>query len=108
MIILINITCLFSITTWKLKIMGGIKEIKNILSELRNSIDSLTKELHLTNITIKESLQTTSDTIKEMSKALESTMKTMSDLTIQMNIRETILKSLGIDGLIPDFLKKKK
>ena len=42
------------------------------------------------------------------SKALEDTMKQMSDLTIQMNIRDTILKNLGIDGIIPDFLKKKK
>ncbi len=82
--------------------------IKNELSELRYSMNKLTEELHVTNITIKESLQMTSQTIREMSKALEATMKTMSDLTIQMNIRETILKSLGIDGMIPDFLKKKK
>ncbi len=88
--------------------MAGIKEIKNELSALRFSMDKLTEELHATNVTIKESLQTTSQAIKEMSKALEATMKTMSDLTIQMNIRETILKSLGIDGMIPDFLKKKK
>ena len=88
--------------------MAGIKEIKNELSELRKSIDKLTEELHGTNITIKESLQTTSQSIKELTKALETTMKAMSDLTIQMNIRETIFKSLGIDGLIPDFLKKKK
>jgi len=81
--------------------------IKNELSALRVSIDKLTDEIHVTNITIKESLQTTSQTIKEMSKALEATMTTMSDLTIQMNIRESILKSLGIDGMIPDFLKKK-
>jgi len=88
--------------------MAGIKEIKNELSELRYSMNKLTEELHVTNITIKESLQMTSQTIREMSKALEATMKTMSDLTIQMNIRESILKSLGIDGMIPDFLKKKK
>ena len=35
-------------------------------------------------------------------------MKIMSDLTIQLNIRDTVLKSLGIDGMIPDFLKKRK
>ncbi len=88
--------------------MAGIKEIKNELYELRKSIDRLTEELHGTNLTIKESLQTTSQSIKEMSKALETTMKTMSDLTIQLNMGETIAKSLGIDGMIPDFLKKKK
>lgn len=71
-------------------------------------MNRLTEELHETNITIRESLKLTSQTITEMSKSLDATMRTMSDLTIQMNIRETILKSLGIDGMIPDFLKKKK
>jgi hypothetical protein len=88
--------------------MAGIKEIRKELTELRSSMNKLTEELHETNITIRESLKLTSETIKEMSKSLDATMKTMSDLTIQMNIRETILKSLGIDGMIPDFLKKKK
>ncbi len=88
--------------------MAGIKEFKKELFELRNSSDRLTKELHETNITISESLKMTSETIKEMSRSLDDTMKTMSDLTIQMNIRESVLKSLGLDGIIPDFLKKKK
>ena len=88
--------------------MAGIKEFKKEISELRNSIDRLTKELHETNITIGDSLKMTSETIKEMSRSLDDTMKTMSDLTIQMNIRESVLKSLGLDGIIPDFLKKKK
>jgi len=88
--------------------LAGIKEIRKELVELRTSMNKLTEELHETNITIRESLKLTSETIKEMSKSLDATMRTMSDLTIQMNIRETILKSLGIDGMIPDFLKKKK
>ena len=88
--------------------MAGIKELRKELTELRNSMNRLTEELHETNITIRESLKLTSQTIKEMSKSLDATMRTMSDLTIQMNIRDTILKSLGIDGMIPDFLKKKK
>jgi len=88
--------------------MAGIKDIKKELSELRISMEKLTEELHETNITIRESLKLTSETIKEMSKSLDATMKTMSDLTIQMNIRESVLKSLGIDGMIPDFFKKKK
>ena len=88
--------------------MGGIKEFKIELSELRTSIDRLTKELHEINITIRDSLNLTSETIREMSKSLDGTMKTMSDLTIQMNIRDSVLKSLGLDGMIPDFLKKKK
>ena len=88
--------------------MAGIKEIRKELTELRTSMNRLTEELHETNITIRESLKLTSQTITEMSKSLDATMRTMSDLTIQMNIRETILKSLGIDGMIPDFLKRKK
>ncbi len=88
--------------------MAGIKEFKKELSELRNSMDRLTKELHETNINISESLKMTAGTIKEMSRSLDASMETMSDLTIQMNIRDTVLKSLGLDKIIPDFLKKKK
>ena len=92
--------------------MAGIKELKQELSEMRESMERLTEELHDTNLAIRESLELTSKTIREasetFSEALEETMKRMSDLTIQMNIRDTILKSLGIDGMIPDFLKKKK
>ena len=92
--------------------MAGIKELKEELSEMRKSIEKLTDELHETNLAIRESLKLTSQTIKEasekFSKALEDTMRIMSDLTIQLNIRDTVLKSLGIDGMIPDFLKKRK
>jgi len=88
--------------------MAGIKEFRKELSELRNSMDNLTKALHETNISISDSLKMTAETIKEMSRSLDNTMKTMSDLTIQMNVRETVLKSLGLDGIIPDFFKKKK
>ncbi len=92
--------------------MAGIKELKDEVSEMRKSMERLTEELHETNLVIKESLNNTSDAIKKasqiFSKALEDTMARMSDLTIQMNIRDTILKNLGIDGMIPDFLKKKK
>jgi methyl-accepting chemotaxis protein len=92
--------------------MAGIKELKEELSEMRKSMESLTDELHETNLAIRDSLKTTSEVIKEasqnLSKALEDTIARMSDLTIQMNVRDTILKNLGIDGMIPDFLKKKK
>lgn len=92
--------------------MAGIKELKEELSEMRNSIEILTEELHETNLAIRESLKLTSQTIRDaserFSKALEEAMARMSDLTVQMNIRDTILKSLGIEGMIPDFLKRKK
>ena len=84
--------------------MGAIREIKKELSELRISMEKLTEELHETNIALRESLKLTSESIRDMSKSL----KTMSDLTIQLNVRETILKNLGIDDVLPDFLKKKK
>ena len=92
--------------------MAGIKELKEELSEMRTSMEKLTEELHETNLTIRESLKSTSQAIKEasekFSKALEDAMARMSDLTIQMNVRDTILKNLGIEGMFPDFLKKKK
>jgi deoxyxylulose-5-phosphate synthase len=79
---------------------------------MKESMDELTKELHQTNITIKDSLKLTSDTIKEMTesftKALKEAMEKMSDMSIQMNVRDSILKSLGLEYLVPDFLKKKK
>jgi DNA-binding protein YbaB len=90
----------------------GLKELKKELSEMKESMDELTKELHQTNITIKDSLKLTSDTIKEMTesftKALKEAMEKMSDMSIQMNVRDSILKSLGLEDLVPDFLKKKK
>jgi hypothetical protein len=75
-------------------------------------MEKMTQELHETNIAIRESLKLTSDTIKEMSQnfsnTLESTLKIMQDMKIQMDIRDTLIKSLGLEGMIPEFLKKKK
>jgi DNA-binding protein YbaB len=92
--------------------MMGFKELKKELYEMKESMDRLTEELHQTNITIRESLKLTSETIKEMTesftKALKEAMDKMSDMSIQMNVKDTILKSLGIPDLVPDFFKKKK
>ena len=86
--------------------------IKDELTKMREAMESMTSELHETNLAIRESLKLTSDTIKEMSQnfseTLENTLKTIQDMKIQMDIRDTIIKSLGIEGMIPDFLKKKK
>jgi len=80
--------------------MAGIKELKEELYEMRKSMEKLTEELHDTNLAIRESLELTSQTIKEasenFSKTLEDTIKQMSELTFEMNIRDTILKSLGL------------
>ncbi|MFX0069637.1 MAG: hypothetical protein ACFFAO_00890 [Candidatus Hermodarchaeota archaeon] len=92
--------------------MGGIKELKDELSEMNSKLSDLTQELHETKLTIRESLKLTSDTINEMTisftKALKDAMEKVSDMKIQMNVKDSILKSLGIDDFVPDFLKKKK
>jgi hypothetical protein len=85
--------------------------MKRELSEMRKTIERLTSELHETNLAIRESLKLTSDTIKEMSdtfsKTLGDTLKVMQDMKVQVDVRDSVLKSLGIEGLIPDLFKKK-
>lgn len=81
------------------------------LSEMRKSMEELTAELHETNLAIRESLKITTDAIKEMSttfsKTLGDTLKVMQDMRVQIDVRDSVLKSLGIDGIIPDLFKKK-
>ena len=90
----------------------AFKDLKNELIEMRKSMEKMTAELHETNITIRDSLKLTSDTIKEMSenfsKTLEQTLAAMQDMKIQMDIKDTIIKTLGIEGILPDFLKTRK
>jgi hypothetical protein len=88
--------------------MGISKE----LSVLRKSMEELTLELHKTNKTMRESLNLMSDTIKELSdnfsRTLAEMVKTMGEMKVQVDVRDSVLKSLGIDGVIPDFFKKRK
>ncbi len=85
--------------------------LKRELSDMRKTMEELTSELHETNVAIRESLKLTSDSIKEMSKTfaktLGDTLKVMQDMKVQVDVRDSVLKSLGIDGLIPDIFKKK-
>jgi len=85
--------------------------LKEEISEMRKSMEELTLELHETNLAIRESLKLTSDSIKEMSdtfsKTLGDTLKVMRDMRVQVDVRDSVLKSLGIEGLIPDIFKKK-
>jgi len=85
--------------------------LKEELSEMRKTMEKLTAELHETNLAIRESLKLSSDTIKEMSdtfsKTLGDTLKVMQDMRVQVDVRDSVLKSLGIEGLIPDIFKKK-
>ncbi|MBY9004836.1 MAG: hypothetical protein KGD73_12745 [Candidatus Lokiarchaeota archaeon] len=86
--------------------------IKEELSELGKGMAKLTSELHETNTTMRESMRLMADSMKEFSetfsKTLAETMKSFEDMKIQIDIRDTVLKSLGIDGVIPDFFKKRK
>ncbi len=92
--------------------MKGFKDLIKELSELKDSMENLTAEIHEINFTIKESLKLTSDTMKELSKTFSKTMadviKSFSEMKVQLDIKDTILKNLGIDAMLPDFLKKKK
>ena len=90
----------------------AFKDLKNELIEMRKSMEKMTAELHETNNTIRDSLKLTSDAIREMSenfsKTLEQTLAAMQDMKIQMDIKDTIIKTLGIEGILPDFLKTRK
>ena len=86
--------------------------LKEELSEMRKTMEKLTAELHETNLAIRDSLKLTSDSIKEMSdtfsKTLGDTLKVMQDMRVQVDIKDSVLKGLGIEGLIHDIFKKKK
>ena len=88
------------------------EKVIHVSDQISTSMDKVSSELHETNLAIRDSLKLTSDTIKEMSaafsQALESALKNIQDMKIQMDVRDTIIRSLGIEGIIPDFLKKKK
>ncbi len=85
--------------------------LKDEMSEMRKSMEKMTLELHETNLAIRESLQLTSNAVKEMSesftKMLGESLKAMQDMKVKVDISDTILDRLGIEGLIPDIFKKK-
>lgn len=92
--------------------MRGFKNLTNELAEMKGSIENLTKELQEVNSTIAQSLKLATDAMKDLSETFSNTMgnvvKKMSEMKVQLDIKENILKNLGIDTIIPDFLKKKK
>ena len=83
----------------------ALKKLRNELVEMRKSMEKMTEELHETNIALQESLKLTSATIKEMS---DNFSKILEGMKIEMDIQDTIIKNLGIDNIIPDFLRRKK
>ena len=92
--------------------MKGFKDLTNKLSEMKVSIEDLTKELHEVKTTIAESLNLATDAMKDLSESFSNTMgdvvKQMSEMRVQVDIKDNILKTLGIDTVLPNFLKKKK
>ena len=89
-----------------------LKDLQNEIKEMRLSMEKMTGELHDTNVILQDSLKMTTEAIKEMSdkfsKTMEDVLNRLSEITIQMNVRDTVLKNLGIDGMLPDIFKKKK
>ncbi len=92
--------------------MKGFKDLTNELSEMKVSIENLTNELQEVKTTIAESLKQATDAMNDLSESFSNTMgnvvKQMSEMKVQVDIKDNILKTLGIDTVLPDFLKKKK
>jgi len=92
--------------------MKGFKNLTNELSEMKVSIENLTNELQEVKTTIAESLKLATDAMKDLSENFSNTMgdvvKKMSEMQVQVDIKDNLLKNLGIDSVLPDFLKKKK
>jgi methyl-accepting chemotaxis protein len=81
-----------------------------LAEKMTESMEKMTSELNKTHTTIRDSLKITSDTIQGMSEnfseALREALKTMSEMKFQMDLKDTIIKTLGLDKVLPDFLKK--
>ena len=86
----------------------GLKDLREELFAMRQSMEKMTEEIHETNKILRESLGTTSKSIQELTASLSKMVEETMNLKIQMDIKDTIMKTLGIDGVIPDFLKRRK
>jgi hypothetical protein len=86
----------------------GLKDLREELLAMRQSMEKMTEEIHETNKILRESLGTTSESIQSLTASLSKMVEETMNLKIQMDIKDTIMKSLGIDGVIPDFLKRRK
>lgn len=87
------------------------KDVISISNQISTSMDKMSNVLHETNITIKESLDLTSKAILKMtetfSESLKEALKNMQEMKVKIDTSDTVIKSLGLDNLIPDFFKKK-
>jgi methyl-accepting chemotaxis protein len=90
------------------KITEMSSEISGLSKNISQSMDMMKDELHETNKTIRESLKITSDTIQSMSENFTKTLEEMKNMKINMDVRETLLSNLGLEGILPTFLKGKQ
>jgi hypothetical protein len=86
----------------------GLKDLREELLAMRQSMEKMTEEIHETNKILRESLGKTSESIQALTASLSKMVEETMNLKVQMDIKDTIMKSLGIDGVIPDFLKRRK
>jgi hypothetical protein len=86
----------------------GLKDLREELLAMRQSMEKMTEEIHETNKILRESLGATSESIQSLTASLSKMVEETMNLKVQMDIKDTILKTLGIDGVIPDFLKRRK
>ena len=86
----------------------GLKDLREELLAMRQSMEKMTEEIHETNKILRESLGVTSESIQSLTASLSKMVEETMNLKIQMDIKDTIMKTLGIDGVIPDFFKRRK
>jgi len=86
----------------------GLKDLREELLAMRQSMEKMTEEIHETNKILRESLGATSESIQSLTASLSKMVEETMNLKIQMDIKDTIMKTLGIDGVIPDFFKRRK
>lgn len=79
--------------------------VNNVANRMSNSLDNTTSEINKTNIAIRDSLEKATEAIKDMADVVG---KVVGILTLGGDARNSLIKSLGIENLIPDFFKKKE
>ncbi|MBN1802273.1 MAG: hypothetical protein JW891_12250 [Candidatus Lokiarchaeota archaeon] len=79
--------------------------ISRMVNNLSGGIDKVAEQVQDLNKTINESMSSATKAVIDMTEAFG---KVLNILTIGSDAKDNIIKGLGIDNLIPDFMKKKK
>ncbi|MFX1236685.1 MAG: hypothetical protein ACFFAS_13860 [Promethearchaeota archaeon] len=80
-------------------------KITEMISNMSSGIDKIAVEVHDANDTIKESMTRATNAVIDTTETIGNAFKI---LTLGNQAGNNIIKGLGIDNLIPDFMKKKK